>query len=688
MLKPMKEKRKFRNHILVEKTKKPNSRNTQVNCCTQCFYNTALSFRRVKNGLLDCFQLFQLWQKILKDIGGKFGTSVRSYFVFLTWLLMFNIFSFLVNFSFIAIPQLLEAKPNTLSFTGLEFFTGAGYFTDTVLYYGFYTNTTIMKNESISPYSMQLAYIFTVGIYFIVCFLSLLYSMAKSFRRNFINPQMYSGSAANLLCVWDFSIINEKAVKLKQQNLSTQIKETLSEITPGALKLPLRQTISRIAIHLLAWVISLTIAAGSCAGIYFFSQGNLEILLDGEKTGLQSEAASLVLPIVVSLLNHLVPLLYSSFSFFEKFTFPRHQIYTAIVRNIILKITIIGILCYYWLNTVAVSKLECWETLVGQDIYRLLVADFICCLLGSFFGEFLWRIIGTMCCKKLGVPEFDIARNVLDLIYAQTLTWIGIFFSPLLPVIQMISLFIIFCVKKVSLMMNCQPPRKVWRASQMNTIFVILLFFPSFVGVLSVLGFTVWRRTPSETCGPFQGLLTIFEAISDWVAILASYPSSFWVVWIYSNLIESVHFFFILSVIVLILAYLYWQIIDGWKMMVKLLQEQIINEGKDKMFLLKKLHALQASKMPNLREQSERRSLVHLQHGQQIHFPLPNSIETSPRTKERDTHEFASTPEMTSFSYVKEDGQSARNAGISEALTLALKARQEAEWEMDGEESS
>lgn len=237
-------------------------------------------------------------------------------------------------------------------------------------------------------------------------------------------------------------------------------------------------------------------------------------------------------------------------------------------------------------------------------------------------------------------------------------------------------------------MMNCQPPRKVWRASQMNTIFVILLFFPSFVGVLSVLGFTVWRRTPSETCGPFQGLLTIFEAISDWVAILASYPSSFWVVWIYSNLIESVHFFFILSVIVLILAYLYWQIIDGWKMMVKLLQEQIINEGKDKMFLLKKLHALQASKMPNLREQSERRSLVHLQHGQQIHFPLPNSIETSPRTKERDTHEFASTPEMTSFSYVKEDGQSARNAGISEALTLALKARQEAEWEMDGEESS
>lgn len=49
-------------------------------------------------------------------------------------------------------------------------------------------------------------------------------SMAKSFCRNFLNPQMYSGNASKLLCTWDFNITNEKAVKLKQKNLSTQIK--------------------------------------------------------------------------------------------------------------------------------------------------------------------------------------------------------------------------------------------------------------------------------------------------------------------------------------------------------------------------------------------------------------------------------------------------------------------------------
>uniref|UniRef100_A0A8D0AZG4 Transmembrane channel-like protein n=1 Tax=Salvator merianae TaxID=96440 RepID=A0A8D0AZG4_SALMN len=689
--KTMKEKRMIRKSVLMERTKKSHRRGMQIKHCTQCCYNMALSFRRLKNGLQDCFQLLKAWQKILKDISGKFGTSVHSYFLFLTWLLMFNVFSFFVNFSFIAIPQLLVARPNNLSFTGLEFFTGAGYFKDTVLYYGFYTNATVSKNTGLPPYYMQLAYIFTIGIYFIVCFLSLLYSMAKSFRNNFINPQMFAGNAARLLCVWDFSVTNEKAVKLKQKNLSTQIKEALSEMDTAALEVPLSKKIARFAVHLVFWAVSLGASAGSSAGIYYYSLNNLEFFLGGNKTELEREAATLVLPVVLSVLNRLVPFLFSFFSLVEKFSSPKHQIYTAIIRNLILKTSIIGVLCYYWLQEVAGSNAECWETLVGQDIYRLLVADFICSLLGSFFGEFLRRIIGTKCCRSLGVPEFDIAGNVLDLIYVQTLAWIGIFFSPLLPAIQMICYFIIFFVKKVSLMMNCQPPRRAWRASQMNTLFVFLLFFPSFTGVLCVIAVTVWRLKPSKTCGPFRGLTSIFEAISGWVAVLTSYPGSGWVVWIYHNLVESVHFFFILSILVLIITYVYWQIIDGRKIMVKLLQQQIVNEGKDKMFLLKKLRTLQAPKDLNPEGHLERISPAHphLRQRQQARVSLPRSVESSPGTKRKTSYSEASQiPGMTTFSHAKEMPQPARDAGVSEAFALVLRARQEIEWEMENEASS
>ncbi|XP_030432760.1 transmembrane channel-like protein 5 isoform X6 [Gopherus evgoodei] len=609
--KTMKEKRDIRNKVLMEKTKKSVSSSTQINCCTQCLYKTALSYQRFKNGMSEYLHLLQLWQKTLKVIGGKFGTSVLSYFVFLKWLLTFNIFSFLVNFSFITIPQLIASGPNNLSFNGLELLTGAGYFKKTVLYYGFYTNSTITKTENNSSYDMQLAYIFTIGIYFIICFFSLVYSMAKSFRKNFINPQTYSGSAAKLLCIWDFNITNEKAVKLKQSNLSTQIKESLSEVTLEVLNLSPKQRIARIAVHLLVWMASLGIAAACCAGVYFFSRNNLQ-LLEGNKSELENEAATLVLPIVVSLLNLLIPFCFALFGLIEKFQYPRHQLYATVIRNVFLKIAIIGILCYYWLNDVATSEKECWESLVGQDIYRLIVIDFIFCLLASFFGEFVRRIIGTKCCKKLGVPEFDIARNVLDLIYTQTLAW----------------------------------------------------------------------RTPSKQCGPFQGLTSIIDAVSGWMHILDSYSSSKWVVWIYYNLIGSVHFFFILTVIVLIITYLYWQIIEGRRIMVRLLHEQIINEGKDKMFLLNKLRALQTSKLDPPKEQQERSSSSY-QPYRRAALQMTASIERPFGRNGRDFYvepSSARIPEKTSLPPADTEGC---QPGISETLALALRARQQAEWEME-----
>ncbi|NXS80621.1 TMC5 protein, partial [Erpornis zantholeuca] len=577
MTETMRKKREIRNKVLKEITKSSKHRGAQPSCCTQCLQGAALSFRRFGNALSEYFHLLRVWHRTLKMIGAEFGTSVLSYFVFLKWLLNFNLFSFLINFGFLTIPQFLAAEPNNLSFTGLELFTGAGYFQQTVLYYGFYTNATISKMENGPSYNMQLAYIFTVGVYFVICFLILLFSMAKSFYRNFIDPQAFSGNASKLLCTWDFNITNEEAVRLKQKNLSTQIKEVLTEVNKEVLNFSVKERFLRFAVHLFAWLASLGTAVAACTGVYFLSINNLELFMKGYRNDLESQAAMLVLPVVASLLNTSIPFFFSWLGHLERFQTPGQHIYVTITRIIILKMSVVGILCYYWLNIVATSESQCWETLVGQDIYRLVLVDFIFCLLGSFFGEFLRRIIGTTIFVSLGLPEFEIGRNVLDLIYAQTLTWIGILFSPLLPGIQMIALLIVFFVKKVSLRRNCQPPRKVWRTAQMMTSFMFLLFCPSFLGVLSVTGVTVWRLKPSEGCGPFRGLSSMYAAVSEWIQTLEGYAAYKWVVWIYHNLITNKLFFFILATIVLTVIYLYWQIIQGRKTMTKRLREQLVN---------------------------------------------------------------------------------------------------------------
>ncbi|XP_034165820.2 transmembrane channel-like protein 5 isoform X1 [Pangasianodon hypophthalmus] len=588
------ERRYVRSRVMSLKHSKKNR--TLPTCCTDCHQQTSLFFRRFGAGVAAARKRLVIWQDALKEIGGRFGTSVLSYFRFLKWLLVFNIISLLINFCFIAIPQIVHS-PNithTVNFRGLELLTGAGYFTQTVFFYGGY-NSNITAAQP--PYNMQLAYFFTIAAYLVFCGVSLIYSMAISFQKNFVlvSGPAYGG-AWRLLCSWDFSVVNEKAIQNHKNNLAVQLKETLSERLQrkAAASAPASTVLKRLALYLLAWTLCVGLAVGSCAGIYFLQSRQDQLVpgISGFTDDLNAEASTLILPVVVSLINLIVPLIFSLVNKMEHYASPRTNIYIGIARNVLLKISILGILCYYWLSDVPYT-VSCWESFVGQSVYRLVLVDFIFCLLGSFFGEFLRNIIGTKCIPSLGVPEFDIATNVLNLIYAQTLAWIGIYFSPLLPIIQVIKLFIIFYLKRVSLSMNCQPPKHTGRAAQMQTVYVALLFFPSFVGALSLVAYTVWSLKPSEQCGPFQGLDAPFRAVHQWMATVREIPGSEWAWWIFEHVLRNELFFYLITLIVLVLTYFLWQVTQGRKQLIRTLREQIVNEGKDKTFLLNRLQSIQ-----------------------------------------------------------------------------------------------
>lgn len=48
--------------------------------------------------------------------------------------------------------------------------------------------------------------------------------MASSFKKNYTLADLASNSAWQLLCSWDFSVTNERAVKQRTNNLSVQLK--------------------------------------------------------------------------------------------------------------------------------------------------------------------------------------------------------------------------------------------------------------------------------------------------------------------------------------------------------------------------------------------------------------------------------------------------------------------------------
>lgn len=40
--------------------------------------------------------------------------------------------------------------------------------------------------------------------------------------------------------------------------------------------------------------------------------------------------------------------------------------------------------------------IQCWETFIGQEIYRLVLIDFLIALVGTFFSEFIRRLVSTL----------------------------------------------------------------------------------------------------------------------------------------------------------------------------------------------------------------------------------------------------------------------------------------------------
>ncbi|NXJ68653.1 TMC6 protein, partial [Rostratula benghalensis] len=556
--------------------------------------------------LLSLLAAAQPWHYALKQIGGRFGSSVLSYFIFLKTLLMFNV-SLLILLVFVVAPQAVYPPPsaNPRPFTGLELLTGAGYFTHSLLYYGYYSNITLNDPCAPSPkgsvcpdaasqfpYNMPLAYVFSVGVSFLLTCVLLVYSIYRSFGESYRVGSSKGDLAIKVFCAWDFKVVQRRSVKLQCENICTQLKELLAEQRSRSRSRSLCQRLGRTLVMLLVWALSLSTVLGCVVALHYLSEHMHAVsTAPGEW---QQEAVLLVLPFVVSLLNTLMPHLYNLLALWEKQDSPATEVYVAICRNLILKMVVLGLLCYQWLSRrVVCSREECWETCVGQVLYRFVVMDFIFTLLDTLFGEFLWRLILEKKLKRKQKLEFDIARNVLELIYGQTLTWLGVLFAPLLPAMQMLKLLLLFYVKKTSLMHNCQSPSKPWQASHMNTIFITLLFFPSFLGAAVFLSYTIWSVRPSETCGPFQGLETIYKSGKTWVQLLEkSNPNITWFTWVHQHLVENTFFLFFVSGILLAVIYLNIQVVRGQQRIICLLKEHIANEGEDKIFLIQKLHSV------------------------------------------------------------------------------------------------
>ncbi|XP_033294508.2 transmembrane channel-like protein 6 isoform X5 [Orcinus orca] len=516
-----------------------------LSCCSRLRDSCILASHNLGLALLSGLQALMPWHYALKRIGGQFGSSVLSYFLFLKTLLAFNTLLLLPLLAFIvAVQAAFPPAPSgsTPAFRGLELLTGGGCFTHTVMYYGYYSNATLNQPCASPldggqctpaagglPYNMPLAYLFTVGVAFFITCITLVYSMSRSFGESYRVGSTSGVHAVTVFCSWDYKVTQKWASRLQHDNIRTQLKELLAE---GQLWQRPRRACGRLqqaAVLGLVLLLCLGTTLVCALAVYTFSELMIQSRVSAER-----DWVLLALPLVVCLLNLGAPYLFRVLAVLERHDSPVLEVYVAICR-----------------------------------------------------------LISEKRSQRKGKPEFDIAGNVLELIYGQTLTWLGVLFSPLLPAMQIIKLLFLFYVKKTSLMANCQAPRRPWKASHMSTVFISLLCFPSFLGAAVFLCYAIWQVKPSSICGPFRTLDTMYEAGKVWVRQLEEAgPGVSWLPWIHRYLVESAFPIYLASALLLAVIYLNIQVVKGQRKVICLLKEQLSNEGEDKIFLINKLQRI------------------------------------------------------------------------------------------------
>ncbi|XP_069692484.1 transmembrane channel-like protein 7 isoform X2 [Periplaneta americana] len=607
------------------------SKHSPLSIWKQMKYRISISFSKFQVAVKNVLYTFELWYSGIKKIEGHFGSGVATYFRFLRWLFLLNSIVFLISFGFIVVPQLLhrfyepvegnqtqsvtvdigfielqeENNSTTRIVTPLPFttenwkdapgykprvrskpyasnadfsfeniFTGEGFFTDTTLYYGYYTNETFSMVSGLQ-YNIPAAYFFTVLACYLFIFVTLSVSMARSYRKTFIETagDLKNVFAHKVFCGWDFSTATNEAAVLKSKSIYNDLKELLEDLKKDEDELSCQ---SKFFLFLSRFLLNVfvTVLLG-CTGLlmWFLLRGGIGT---GSATALH-HGATMVMPLIITVLMMVSPVLFSWLARHEDYSNPRTALFVTLTRTFLMEIVVIGVVVGFWLTY---KNAECWETSLGQEIYRLVIIDFLLAVVGTSVAEFIRYRIYKSIWKKIGVPEFDIARNTLNLIYNQTLFFVGFYFSPLLAFIIILKMFITFYIKKLGVLQNCKPSGRPWRAAQTQTLFLVLSFIATLV-VLILLGYII-TQVEASSCGPFRTYTFPYELILD-VFQLDEENDGF---------VQFIRFLIKPGVTAGILlamcvgVYYLRATSNAHMSMVRLLREMLVLEAKDKEFLL------------------------------------------------------------------------------------------------------
>lgn len=568
----------------------------------------------------------ELWRKDLKKIEGNFGTGVVAFFLFIKWLIFLDVFIFLLIFIFIVLPMIIFnpinpteclSDENSTNCCAVEYFNqspfsnlivldlvqGTGWMERTLFFNGYYSDKVFqhVTNAFTYYYSLPLAYVLVIVVILLVSLIAIVRAAAKGFKHRIVESEGQFYQYCNLIFGgWDFCIRNEKAAVIKKKVIYNEIKgcleaEKLEEEKKNRTK---EERTKLIAVRVFINFIEILILIACSFAIYFvftFSSDQLSEL--SEDDVFLNLLLSFLPPITIVFLNVIVPLIFKFLVTYEHYS-PNFVINIMLIRTVFLRLANL-IIFYASMYTIVSCQPEegecsssrcntplCWETFVGRHIYKLALTDFATHILLTFIVNFPRALLDkkskSKFAKFVGEQTFDLPKHVLDIIYTQTLCWLGCFYAPMLPAMFVVIFICMFYIKKFACLVNSKPSNVIHRASRSNSMFMIILLVSFLVALLPV-AYTIGEIRPSMACGPFRTLDTIWSFVT-----VSFFNTPQWFQDLLAVLTSAI-FAVPAFIILVLLLYYYIAVNSANRHMVRILKDQLVLEGHDKQFLLDRL---------------------------------------------------------------------------------------------------
>ncbi|XP_044007939.1 transmembrane channel-like protein 5 isoform X2 [Aphidius gifuensis] len=537
----------------------------------QLKYSTSIFWIKFFDSLREINSSLELWYSSIKTIEGNFGSGVATYFKFLRWLLLINFINCILSIIFVSTPQSIINNQKNINFNFWDIFIGNGFMKNSIFYYGSYGNNTI-DNYLGFQYNIPTAYWTTMFLCYSITYILLSTKVLKSYRKCYIETSggMRNQYASKIFSSWDYSIASLKTASRCSISIYRELKELLAD-THNRENSSCFDRFKKLFIQFFITIVVIGIISGTSLLLWS--------LLKSQKNESQS---ILIAPLVVTSIMNIFPIIITQLVKIERYSSTRVTLYVNMIRIYTMTVVVVATFLTYWL---LYGILNCWQTELAEEIYRLVIFDFIIFTIGNFIIEALRYKLSTIS-KIIKPPKFDIAQSTLNLIYNQILFLVGFYFSPPLSLIIIFKMFLTFYIKKISLMNYCEPSSTSWRAAQTHTLFLALVFL-GMTGVIVTLGYII-TSVKSNACGPFIDYEYTWETIVDKIFNLKKDNQFRKIITLFLKPGVGAAVLIAMSMMVYCLR----AKAQSNKKMVKILRHMLVLQSKDKDFLITEFSAV------------------------------------------------------------------------------------------------